>query len=224
MSKHKKLLIGGLLAALLLTLIPLAVFAQGGPPLTDAPSGDPAGLWRALTDTAAQALNMEPGDFVQALREGRTPAELAQEADVSTDELAAALQATWNAQGEAIIARFIENGVPPKHPNHPPSPRTIFKRTRAWVKISAETLDMPMRDFVGAMREGQTPAQIAEARGRSGQVLTDAILQAEKARLDQAVAAGRIDQERADAILARVAELAGKWVENGFRKPPRQRP
>lgn len=224
MTKRKKLFIGGLLAALLLTLIPLAVFAQGDPPPTDAPSGNPAGLLRALTETAAQMLNMEPQDFVQALREGKTPAELAEEAGVSTDELAAALQATWNTQGEAIIARFIDNGVPPQRPSHRPSPRTIFKRTRAWVKISAETLDMPVRDFVGAMREGQTPAQIAEAHGSSGQALTDAILQAEKARLDQAVAAGRIDQERADAILARLTELAGKWVENGFRKPPRHRP
>ena len=215
MKQHRKWIIAGLVAALMLAVIPFAVFAQGDPP----PPDSPLGLLRALTDTAAQVLHMQPQDFIQAMREGKTPAQLAQEAGVSTEELAAALQDTWNAQGEVLIARFIEQG-PPKGMRHHPPHRDPFKHARLWVKVSAETLDMPVKDFIQAMGEGQTPAQIAEAHGSSGQALVDAIVAAEKALLDQAVAEGRLTQEKADEILARVTDMAGKWVENGFPKPP----
>ncbi len=217
MKRHKTWIIVGLIATLLLAAIPFAAFAQGEAP----PPASPQGLLRALTDTAAQVLNMTPQDFVQALREGKTPAELAEEAGVSTDALAAALQATWNAQGEAIIANFIEKG-PPKPRGHRPPARQAFKHMKLWVKVSAETLEMPVREFVRAMRDGQTPAQIAESHGSSGQALVDAIVAAEKARLDQAVADGRISQEKADEILARIREKANRWVEEGFPKPPRR--
>ena len=216
MTQRKKLILGGLLAALLLILMPLAIFAQGNPPAPDASRG----LLRALTDAAAQVLNMEPQDFVQALREGKTPAQLAQEAGVPQADLAAALQAAWNAEGETLIARFIENG-PPK-PRHRTGPRARFQHARLWVKVSAQTLDMPLRDFLQAMREGQTPAQIAEARGGSGQALLDAIVRVEKERLDKAVAEGKLAQDRADAILSRLTDKAGHWVEKGF--PKRARP
>ncbi len=218
MTQRKKLILGGLLAALLLILMPLAIFAQGNPPAPDASRG----LLRALTDAAAQVLNMEPQDFVQALREGKTPAQLAQEAGVPQADLAAALQAAWNAEGETLIARFIENG-PPK-PRHRTGPRARFQHARLWVKVSAQTLDMPLRDFLQAMREGQTPAQIAEARGGSGQALLDAIVRVEKERLDKAVAEGKLAQDRADAILSRLTDKAGHWVEKGFPKPAHPRP
>ncbi len=220
MKQHKKLIIAGVIAALMLAVIPFAVFAQGNPP----PPDSPFGLLRALTDTAAQVLNMEPQDFVQALREGKTPAQLAEEAGVSTDELAAALQDIWNAQGEVLIGKFIAQGPPKGMRPHRSPHRGLFKQGRLWVKVSAETLDMPVGDFVQALRGGQTPAQIAEAHGSSEQALVDAIVAAEKDRLDQAVASGRITQEKADEILARVTDMAGKWVENGFPEhPPRPR-
>jgi phage-related minor tail protein len=79
---------------------------------------------------------------------------------------------------------------------------------------------MPVKDFVQEMRSGQTPAQIAEAHGSSGDALIDAIVTAEKARLDKAVAEGRLTQEQADEILANLTEKATEWVQNGFPKPP----
>ena len=218
MTKRKTFLIAGMLAILLLGIVPLAAFAQPD----DGPHPDPwHHLTRALIDTAAQTLNMEPQALLQAMREGKSPTELAQEAGVAPETLQAALQETWNAQGEIIIGQFMEHGLPPK-PHRPP--KAPLKHLRQWTKISAETLDMPVQDFVQAMREGQTPAQIAEAHGSSGQALVDAIVAAEKARLDQAVADGKITQERADRILARVTEKAGRWVEHGIKPHQRQRP
>ncbi len=213
MKKHSKLLLGALVVVLAMAVVPAAAFAQSG---SEAPPSPAQALLKALTDTAAQTLNMSPESFIQAMRSGQTPAELAQEAGVSTEELAAAMQETWNAQGEVFIGKFIENGLPPKYGR-----RHHFRTIRRWTKTAAETLEMPTRAFVKELRSGQTPAQIAEAHGSSGQAVTEAIVAAEKARLDKAVAEGKLTQEKADEILARVTEAAVQWVENGRPKPPR---
>ncbi len=215
MSKRKKLLLAALVAVLLLGILPLAALAQGQP----APPDPVRAVLRALVETAAQTLHMEPQELVQALRQGQTPAELAADAGVSTEDLAAALQATWNEQGEKIIARFIEQGLPPRRGHRHPGPGRAFKHMKAWVRISAETLDMPVRDFLQALREGQTPEQIATEHGSSGQALIDAITAAEKDRLDQAVAQGKLSQEQADDILARLSQKVETWVTQGFPQP-----
>jgi len=211
MKKHSKLLIGAFVAILALTIIPVATFAQQGP---DARVDPVQALMRALTDTAAQTLNMTPEDFVQAMKEGKTPAQLAEDAGVATEDLTAAMQTTWNAQGEQIIAKFIENGWPKERRSWARDRRQI-NDGRLWVKAAAETLNMSAKDFVQALRQGQTPAQIAEAHGSSGQPLIDAIVAAEKARLDKAVADGKLTQEKADAILANRSEAITTWVETG---------
>ncbi len=215
MKKRSKLLIGAVVAILALAVIPLAAFAQQNP---ETPPTNPVrAIMRALTDTAAQTLSMTPQELKRALYQGKTPAQLADEAGVAREDLAAAMQATWNAQGEALIDKFIEKGLPQR-----PGQRRQFKAIRQWTRISAETLEMSVPDFVQALRSGQTPAQIAEAHGSSGQALVDAIVAAERERLDQAVADGKMTQEKADEILARVTETAGKWVENSLSHPPRR--
>lgn len=216
MKKRNKLLIGAVVVILALAVMPLAAFAQQGP--GPKPPAHPAHtLMRALTDAAAQTLGMTPEDFVQALHQGKTPAQLADEAGVAQEDLAAAMQATWNAQGEALIGKFIENGMPQR-----PDKCGKINAVRRWTKISAETLQMPVKDFVQALRSGQTPAQIAEAHDSSGQALVDAIVAAEKAHLDKAVADGKLTQEKADEILARITDAAGKWVEKGMTRHPRR--
>ena len=213
MKKHSKLLLGALVVMLAMVITPVAAFAQNGP---EAPPDPARALLRALTETAAQTLGVSPEAFMQAMREGRTPAELAQQNGVSTDDLAAAMQQTWNAQGEIFIGKFIEDGLPPKRSHHRRS-----KTARLWIKTAAETLETPVRSFMQELRSGQTPAQIAEAHGSSGQAIIDAIVAAEKERLDKAVAEGKLTQERADDILTRVSEKATQWVQNGLPKPPR---
>lgn len=215
MKKRSKLLIGAVVAILALAVIPLAAFAQQNP---EKPPADPVrAVMRALTDTIAQTLGMTSQDLIQALHQGKTPAQLADEAGVAREDLAAAMQTTWNAQGEALIDKFIENGMP-QHPRQ----RRQFKVIREWTRISAETLEMPVPDFVQALRSGQTPAQIAEEHSSSGQALIDAIVTAERERLDKAVADGKLTQEKADEILTRITETAGKWVENGLPHHPRR--
>ena len=225
MKRRTKLLIGILVAVLALTIVPAATFAQEGPKPPTHPGGN---LFKPLLDAAAQALNMTPQDFMQALRDGQTPAQLAEEAGVSTEDLTAAMQTAWNAQGERLIPQFIENG-----PSHFRKPISRFSRRgfsgrtgrigrmgmRLEIKTAADTLDMSVPDFMQALRDGQTPAEIAEKHGSSGQALADAIVAAQTEKLEQAVANGRLSQERADEILARMNEVVTHWVENGLPGP-----
>jgi uncharacterized protein (DUF433 family) len=212
MKKRGKLLIGAVVAILALAIIPLTASAQQGP----ATPPDPArALIRALTDAAAQTLDMTPQAFAQAMRQGKTPAQLAKEAGVANEDLAAAMQSAWNAQGETFIGKFIEKGLPPRTDH-----RRQRRNARLWIKTASKTLDMPVRTFVQELRSGQTPAQIAEEHDSSGQALIDAIVAAEKAHLDKAVAEGKLTQEKADEILSNISEKVTQWVQNGPPKPP----
>ena len=94
---------------------------------------------------------------------------------------------------------------------------------RAGIMTAAETLEMSVPDFMQALRNGQTPAEIAEEHGISAQDLVDAIIAAQTEKLEQAVADGKITQERADEILARMNEKVTHWVENGLPRPMRHR-
>ena len=221
MKKRTKIMIGVLLALLALVIVPVAIFAQPGP--NPRPDANPQrALMRALTETAAQTLGMEPEEFVKAMRQGKTPAQMAQEANVGTDVLAAAMQDTWNTQGEQLIARFIEEGAP-KRPGHISKDRRQ-RALRRWTKLAAETLEMSVKDFVHDLRSGQSAAQIAEAHGSSGQILVDTIVAAEQEHLAQAVADGKLSQERADELLVIITEQANKWVETvPPPRPPRGR-
>jgi len=220
MDKRSKQLVIAVVAALFIAVIPAAVFAQGGPD----PVRDPVKtVMQALMSTAAEKLGMSLDDLQQALRQHQTPTQLAKEAGVSSDELAAALQDAWNAQGQSVIANFIENGLPPQR-GVLAKAKFRARKARLWTKTAAKTLDMKPVDFVKALRAGQTPAQIAEAHGSTGQALIDAIVAAEKAHLDKAVADGKLTQAQADAKLATITKTVTRWVEKGLSHPHRVAP
>jgi hypothetical protein len=72
--------------------------------------------------------------------------------------------------------------------------------------------------------DGATLASVAEAHGKSRDELKTFIASEAKAKLDEAVAAGNITQERADEILARLEENVDKLIDSempGFGRPGR---
>jgi sulfite reductase beta subunit-like hemoprotein len=70
---------------------------------------------------------------------------------------------------------------------------------------------------------GKSLAQIAEAKGISRDTLKTKLLEARKAQLDAAVAAGRITAEQAQQIAARQAANIDKMLDMtpGQRRSPR---
>ncbi|MEZ5165518.1 MAG: hypothetical protein R2695_03145 [Acidimicrobiales bacterium] len=80
----------------------------------------------------------------------------------------------------------------------------------------ADILGMDSSDLRDALAGGQTLAEIAEAQGVDTQVLVDALVAAAEDRVNQAVENGRIDQDKADEILADAETRAEDMVNGEF--------
>lgn len=78
----------------------------------------------------------------------------------------------------------------------------------------AETLGMTEAEVKDAISNGQTLAQLAEAKGLTGQALIDALLADVQTHLDEEVASGEHTQEEADAKLAEVTARITEFVNN----------
>jgi len=86
------------------------------------------------------------------------------------------------------------------------------------VSSVAETLDMTPREILQQIRQGQSLAEIGQAKGVSPEELKSAILSAADSKLDQAVAVGKITQEQADKVMTRLTDNIDKllnWKSEG---------
>lgn len=82
---------------------------------------------------------------------------------------------------------------------------------------AAEALSMEKADLVSALRSGDSLEQIAEDQGASYDDVSQAVLEAAEANLDELVAAGNLEQARADEMLANLEEAlqSGEWPRHG---------
>ena len=80
----------------------------------------------------------------------------------------------------------------------------------------AQALDMTLDEFNAAIAAGQTPYQLAQARGVEWATVQAAMTTAMSEQLKLAVADGRITQAQADALLARHAQMQAWHAENGW--------
>jgi hypothetical protein len=84
---------------------------------------------------------------------------------------------------------------------------------RSIINSVAETLEMTPREVFQEMKEGQSLAEIGEAQGVPREDLEGAILGTVEEKLDQAVADGRLRQERADKIMTRLTDNVDKILD-----------
>jgi hypothetical protein len=147
---------------------------------------DVATLERAIKDARLEAIN-------EALAGGRI-----------TDEQAARARQRVES-GERV------RGARERHRNH--DRRAAIRA--AIIEQSAAAMGMTPEELRGSLRAGNSIAGAAAARGVALDIVEAAILEAAKAKLDTAVANGRIDQARADEVLA---ELEARLDELLTRK------
>ncbi len=95
----------------------------------------------------------------------------------------------------------------------------------------AETLDMTPQELLAELRDGRSIAEIAAEQGVDTQTIVDALMDQLREKLDEAVANGRLTQERADWILSqaetRITDMLNRtWGDHmpggrfdGFRRP-----
>jgi hypothetical protein len=82
------------------------------------------------------------------------------------------------------------------------------------IRNTAEISGMTPAEVVTELRAGKSLAQVAESKGKTADEVIAAARAKIKARLDQAVANGRITQEQADQMLQRFDEKAPEVMNN----------
>jgi len=175
----------------------------GGP--TAAGPGRGFGVFPGMINSVATFLGMSPTDLQTALRNGQTLAQVAQAHGKSTSDLKTFLtnqlktqldqqlangkitsqQETnildaANAHLDQLINTNFQQGFG-KHEGRGP----YFGLRPEMLQIVAQTLGMNVSDVRTALQNGQTLAQIAQAHGKTSADLENALLAAEKTRLDK---------------------------------------
>jgi len=80
------------------------------------------------------------------------------------------------------------------------------------VKVAADKIGVDPKDLIEELRNGQSIADVAGSKGVNPSDVVAAIVDAGNQRIDQAVSNGHLQQDRADALKAKLPELADKIV------------
>jgi uncharacterized protein YidB (DUF937 family) len=134
---------------------------------------------------------------------------------VATVALAGAI--TAGTAGAAFAADG--SGTAPSDPSaqtakgHPGLRQAI---RRAGAGIVADTLGVSRADLRTALKSGQTISEYATSLGHDPQAVTDALVNAANAKIDQLVADGRLQPERADTIKGKVPARVDKLMNRQF--------
>jgi hypothetical protein len=84
----------------------------------------------------------------------------------------------------------------------------------------SDLLGMEPADLSAARQDGRSLAEIAQSRGISTDTLISGMLEAHKAALADAVADGRITQERADLMLQNMSDRISDRIDDTEAGPP----
>jgi hypothetical protein len=92
----------------------------------------------------------------------------------------------------------------------------------AGLKIAATTIGIEPKALGAAIKDGKSVADVARSNNVEPQAVVDAIVAATNTKVDEAVAAGKLDAERAATIKSKVTERVTKLVNAtpGDRKVP----
>ena len=83
------------------------------------------------------------------------------------------------------------------------------------LQAAADAIGVETEALAEALRSGQTLAQVAEANGVDPQTVIDAMVAEANTHLDEAVAEGRIDEEKAAEIRSNLTERITTFVNEG---------
>lgn len=101
-----------------------------------------------------------------------------------------------------------------------PRAAVAVKAHAGLLQSAATFLDLDRKALVKELRSGKSLAQIATARNKSVAGLETAILNAFKAKVDKAVAAGRLNSTRAQKLVAAAPAVIHKLVTQAPKAKP----
>lgn len=85
---------------------------------------------------------------------------------------------------------------------------------REIAQTAADTIGIPVDELAADYKAGQSISEIATAHGVDPQTVADALVAKASATIDQAVADGKVSQEKADKAKAKLPELASRVVDH----------
>jgi uncharacterized coiled-coil protein SlyX len=196
--------------------VTLAVAAGAGGALAAGGKGAKSTTGRPGPAAIASYLGLTPAQLREQLRAGKTLAEIA----VAQGKTVAGLEDAIYADVQAHLDRAVANGRLTTAQE-----QTVLSRLKARlddiVNHAFPALGPPLRPLFGApvaaylgitpaelrteLREGKSLAQIATEHGKTVAGLKSAILDTLKARLDKAVASGRLTSAQEQMILDRLS-------------------
>jgi lambda repressor-like predicted transcriptional regulator len=180
----------------------------------------------ALLKAAAEYIGVSRADLVKEARAGQTLAQIAVAHGKTVDGLKAAMLSALKAKLDAAVAsgkmtatqeqaklaraeRLIERIVNGRIS----APKQRAGKSRL-LKLAARYVGVTPRQLAAELKAGRSLAQVATAHGKTVDGLKAALLQPFKAKLDRAVASGRITaaqaQARLDKLSARLDRLINK--------------
>ena len=123
-------------------------------------------------------------------------------------------------QADAVLAEVQERvDALPDRPGHGHPWLRLFYNAH---EIAAETIGIEPEELREALRNDQSIAEVAEANGVAPDAVVAALVEAGNAAIDEAVANGRIDEERAAELRENLPEHAQILVDRN--RPDRDRP
>ena len=87
---------------------------------------------------------------------------------------------------------------------------------RGGAKVVADTLGVKVTDLRAALKSGQTITQYATSLGKDPKTVSDAVVNAANAKIDQLVADGKVPQDRAATIKGKVPARVDKIMNRQF--------
>lgn len=188
-------------------VVAVVALAGGGAALAATQLGTPKEESQAVVDDVAKQLGVQPSELSAAIEKAL---------ENRLDEAVAAGRLTQE-QADRMKERLRAGDVPlfghglrgMHGPGHGLARGGHLEAAASYLGLSEAAL----RDQLEA---GKTLAEVAKARGKSVDGLVDTLVADAKKELDEAVAAGRLDEERRDDILERLEERLTAMV-NGER-------
>ena len=216
---------------LLIPLVLAATFLVAGSAVADAQRPAKPVAHRGIVAVAAQYVGLERRALARELRSGKSLAQVATARGKSVDGLK---QALLTALKTRLDARVAAGRLPADRAQRllARAPQRIDRLVnRTWSRGAARArgrgmgvlgaaaayIGVDRRVLAQELRSGTSLAQVATARGKSVDGLKQALLAALEAKLDAAVAAGRITQARAERLLARAPALIDRLVNRTRR-------
>jgi hypothetical protein len=196
-----------------LALAAAGLAAGGGVAVAQGRADDPAAEREAFLEDAAGRLGVEPGELESALEEAAVARldEAVESGRLSEEQAKEQIRS-----GEAGLPGLGLRGGPPGHHG--------FAHGPGFLEPAADYLGLDEDTLRERLAAGDSLAEIAEAEGKDADGLVDALVADARARLDQAVEDGRLDEAELDDIVERIRDRTSAPCGASFQAGSRTGP